>query len=152
LHEIITNAVLHRDYHIVDDVHIRIFDNRIEVQSPGQRPTQITIENILGERFARNGAIVRILNKFKDPPNKDVGEGLNTAFAAMHSLGLKEPVIIQTENSVLVIIKYESLASPQEAIMDFLETHPSIKNMQASPGADRLTRCGFWRSGAVLVV
>jgi ATP-dependent DNA helicase RecG len=34
LHEIITNAILHRDYSIMDDVHIRIFDNRIEIQSP----------------------------------------------------------------------------------------------------------------------
>jgi len=31
LHEIITNAVLHRDYSIADDIHIRIFDNRVEV-------------------------------------------------------------------------------------------------------------------------
>lgn len=31
LHEIITNAVLHRDYSIADDVHITIFDNRVEV-------------------------------------------------------------------------------------------------------------------------
>ena len=39
LQEIITNAVLHRDYSLADDVHIRIFDNRIEVQSPaGSRP------------------------------------------------------------------------------------------------------------------
>jgi hypothetical protein len=27
LHEIITNAVIHRDYSVADDVHIRIFDN-----------------------------------------------------------------------------------------------------------------------------
>ena len=32
----------------------------------------------LKERFARNGAIVRLLNKCPNPPNKDVGEGLNT--------------------------------------------------------------------------
>ena len=55
LHEIITNAVLHRDYSIADDVHIRIFDNRIEVQSPGRLPAHITVSNILDERFARNG-------------------------------------------------------------------------------------------------
>jgi len=35
LHEIITNAVLHRDYGLADDVHIKIFDNRVEVTSPG---------------------------------------------------------------------------------------------------------------------
>ena len=77
LHEIITNAVLHRDYSVADDVHIRIFDNRIEVQSPGKLPAHVTVKNILYERFARNGALVRILNKFPNPPNKDVGEGLN---------------------------------------------------------------------------
>ena len=124
LHEIITNAVIHRDYSIADDVHIRVFDNRIEVQSPGRLPAHVTVENILDERFARNGAVVRILNKFADPPNKDVGEGLNTAFAAMHQLGLKEPTITEKDNSVLVVIRHESLASPEEAIMDYLDAHP----------------------------
>jgi ATP-dependent DNA helicase RecG len=131
LHEIITNAVIHRDYSIADDVHIRIFENRIEVQNPGRLPAHITVENILKERFARNGAVVRTLNKFPDPPNKDVGEGLNTAFAAMHQLGLKEPVITQSENSVLVTIRHEPLATAEEAIMDYLETHPTIKNREA---------------------
>ncbi|MGX5713001.1 ATP-binding protein [Sphingopyxis terrae subsp. ummariensis] len=131
LHEIITNAVLHRDYSVADDVHIRIFDNRIEVQSPGKLPAHVTVKNILYERFARNGALVRILNKFPNPPNKDVGEGLNTAFAAMHDLGLKEPVIRELENAVLVTIKHEPLASPEEAIMDYLATHDTIKNAQA---------------------
>src|SRR5262249_46958615 len=131
LHEIITNAVIHRDYSVADDVHIRIFDNRIEVQSPGRLPAHITVQNILDERFARNGAVVRILNKYPDPPNKDVGEGLNTAFNAMHQLGLKEPVIRELENHVLVIIRHEQLASPEEAILDFLQTHETIKNSES---------------------
>lgn len=131
LHEIITNAVIHRDYSVTDDVHIRIFDNRIEVQSPGRLPAHVTVNNYLQERFARNGAVVRILNKFPDPPNKDVGEGLDTAFRAMKELGLKEPVLTEKENSVLVTIKHEPLASPEEAIMDYLETHETINNSQA---------------------
>ena len=131
LHEIITNAVLHRDYALADDVHIRIFDNRIEIQSPGRLPAHVTVDNILSERFARNGAVVRILNKFPDPPNKDVGEGLNTAFNAMHQLGLKEPTIKEKDSYVLVTIRHETLASPEEAIMDFLDKNPTIKNSQA---------------------
>jgi ATP-dependent DNA helicase RecG len=131
LHEIITNALIHRDYSVADDVHIRIFDNRIEIQSPGRLPAHITVKNILAERFARNGAVVRILNKFPDPPNKDVGEGLNTAFAKMNELGLKEPTIQELENNVLVVIKHEPLASPEEAIMDYLESHDIINNRQA---------------------
>lgn len=131
LHEIITNAVIHRDYSVADDVHIRIFDNRIEVQSPGRLPAHVTVKNFLTERFARNGAIVRILNKFPDPPNKDVGEGLNTAFEKMHQMGLKEPTLAERDNDVLVTIRHEALASPEEAIMKYLETHETIKNKTA---------------------
>lgn len=131
LHEIITNAIIHRDYSIADDVHIRIFDNRIEVQSPGRLPAHVTIENIRRERFARNGAIVRILNKFPEPPNKDVGEGLNTAFKAMTDQGLKEPLLLQKENDVWAVIRHEPLASPEEAIMDYLSKHETINNSQA---------------------
>lgn len=131
IHEIVTNAVIHRDYSFPDDIHIRIFDNRIEVESPGRLPGHITVRNILDERFARNGNVVRILNKFPSPPNKDVGEGLNTAFSAMTQLGLKAPTIQERENAVLVIIKHERLASPEQAILDFLETHETIRNSEA---------------------
>lgn len=128
LHEIITNALLHRDYSIPDDVHIRVYDNRVEVESPGRLPGHITPQNILDERFARNGTLVRIINKFPNPPNKDVGEGLNTAFRAMQKLRLRQPEISQGENSVLVTIRHEQLASPEQLIMDYLETHESISN------------------------
>lgn len=37
LHEIIANAAIHRDYSMADDIHVRVFDNRIEVESPGRR-------------------------------------------------------------------------------------------------------------------
>jgi ATP-dependent DNA helicase RecG len=50
LHEVITNAVLHRDYSVADDVHIRVFENRVEVESPGRLPAHITPQNILAER------------------------------------------------------------------------------------------------------
>jgi ATP-dependent DNA helicase RecG len=121
LHEVITNAVLHRDYAIADDVHVRIFDNRVEVESPGRLPAHITPKNILKERFARNGNLVRIINKFPDPPNKDVGEGLNTAFEAMRNLRLKEPVVVEHENSVIVQIKHERLASAEDIVMEYLD-------------------------------
>jgi ATP-dependent DNA helicase RecG len=130
LHEVITNAVLHRDYAIADDVHVRIFDNRVEVESPGRLPAHITTKNILKERFARNGNLVRVINKFTNPPNKDVGEGLNTAFEAMRSLRLKDPVFLEPENSVIVQIKHEKLASAEDIIMEYLSNpdNDSITN------------------------
>lgn len=131
LHEIITNAVLHRDYSIADDIHVRIFDNRIEILSPGTLPGHITPGNILNERFARNGVIVRIINKFPNPPNKDVGEGLNTAFSAMRQMNLKDPEITQSGGYVVVVLKHESLGTPQELILKYLESHDLIANKDA---------------------
>jgi ATP-dependent DNA helicase RecG len=128
LHEIVTNAVLHRDYSIVADTQIRVFDNRIEVESPGKLPGHVTVTNILDTQSARNPTLVRLINKFPDPPNKDVGEGLNTAFRAMELLRLKAPVIAEKENSVLVVIRHESLGSPEELVMNYMESHDEITN------------------------
>ena len=128
LHEIITNAVLHRDYSIAADIQIRVFDNRIEVESPGKLPGHVTTHNILTEQFARNGTIVRLINKFPNPPNKDVGEGLNTAFQAMRALRLRDPVIEERETSVVVQIRHERLASPEEAILSYLSQNDEITN------------------------
>lgn len=128
LHEIVTNAILHRDYSIAADIQIRVFDNRVEVESPGLLPGHVTTRNILDEQFARNAAIVRLVNKFPEPPNKDVGEGLNTAFKAMQKLRLKPPIVEETETSVLVRIKHDPLASPEESVMDYLQNHETITN------------------------
>ncbi len=91
----------------------------------------MTTENILSERFARNGAIVRLLNKFPNPPNRDVGEGLNTAFEKMHQLGLKDPTIEERDSDVLVTIRHEPLASPEQTIMKYLEQNEFIRNKKA---------------------
>ncbi|MEV5310545.1 ATP-binding protein [Streptomyces sp. NPDC052610] len=131
LHEIITNAVLHRDYSVTDDIHIRIFENRIEIQSPGRLPGHITISNILDERLSRNPYLVRHLNRFPNPPNKDVGEGLNTAFESMKKLNLRSPIIEERDNSVLVTVRHESLASPAQQVVEYLKVNDSIKNEQA---------------------
>jgi ATP-dependent DNA helicase RecG len=131
LHEVITNAVLHRDYSIADDIHIRVFDNRVEVLSPGTLPGHITPENILDERFARNGVLVRLINKFPDPPNKDVGEGLNTAFEAMREMRLKPPIIALAGQNVKVSLRHEPLETPEELVLEYLQTHEQIANRQA---------------------
>ncbi|MGC4175737.1 ATP-binding protein [Demequina sp.] len=148
VHEIITNALIHRDYSVNDDVHVRVFDNRVEVQSPGSLPANITASNILDERFSRNPVIVRLLNKFPDAPNKDVGEGLNTAFEAMRKLDLREPEIRDTGTSVIVVIWHETLASPESRIVDYLRKNKTINNSQARallnrPEAERTIRRYF---------
>lgn len=129
--EIIVNAIIHRDYAISDDVQVRIFDNRIEVISPGKLPGYVSVQNILTVRYSRNSKIVRNLARYPSPPNKDLGEGLNTAFQKMKEWRLKEPEIVEEGNYVKVTIPHIPLAAPTEAILEFLKHNPTITNRQA---------------------
>lgn len=131
LHELVTNAVLHRDYSIASDVQIRIFDNRVEIESPGKLPGHVTTENIAKTQFARNPKLVRLVNKFRNPPNKDVGEGINTTFEAMEKLRLKKPEFRETDAGFLVTLKHEGLASPETMVLEYLKLHAEITNQQA---------------------
>jgi Putative ATP-dependent DNA helicase recG C-terminal len=97
-------------------------------ESPGRLPDHITEENILREQSARNPKLVRLINKFPDPPNKDVGEGLNTAFEAMRRLRLEEPEIEESDHSVTVYIRHTPLASAHDTVMAYLGTNPEITN------------------------
>lgn len=129
--EILVNALIHRDYNISDDILVFIYNNRIEIKNPGRLPGHITVNNILEERFARNPTIVRLLNKNPNPPNKDIGEGLNTAFQSMRDMKLKPPRIEISDNAVIVKLPHEPLASPEETIIEYLSVHEEINNRTA---------------------
>ena len=129
--EVIVNAIIHRDYSISDDTQILIYNNRIEILSPGRLPGYVTVENILDARYARNSKIVRTLNRYKEAPNKDLGEGLNTTFQKMKEWGLKPPEIMEDKNYVKVILPHVPLAAPTEAILKFLASDEKITNQQA---------------------
>ncbi len=56
--ELVTNALVHRDYFIADSVKLFIFDDRIEIRSPGRLPNSLTVEEMLrGIRRDRNPVI-----------------------------------------------------------------------------------------------
>ncbi|MEM7601691.1 MAG: ATP-binding protein [Verrucomicrobiota bacterium] len=131
LWETVVNAVIHRDYSVSDDIQILVYDDRIEIISPGRLPGYVTIENILDARYSRNPKIVRTLSRYPDAPNKDLGEGLNTVFQKMKEWGLKPPVITEEGNTVKVILPHSPLASPGDAILTFLKNHDQITNKQA---------------------
>jgi ATP-dependent DNA helicase RecG len=94
-------------------------------------PGHVTVDNIREERFARNPKIVRMLNKFPDPPNKDIGEGINTTYQVMRELKLKDPIFEQKPNTVLVKLLHEPLATYEEIIVNYLAEYDRINNSKA---------------------
>ncbi|MEQ9406486.1 MAG: putative DNA binding domain-containing protein [Fuerstiella sp.] len=57
--ELLTNALVHRDYFIHDAIKLFIFDDRIEIRSPGRLPNSLTVEQMRrGIRRDRNPILV----------------------------------------------------------------------------------------------
>ncbi len=65
LREAVVNAVVHRDYSIAgSQVRLFIFDNHLEVRSPGRLPNSMTLESIrLYNHESRNPLIAQFLNR-----------------------------------------------------------------------------------------
>ena len=62
LREAIVNALAHRDYGLAGaTVDITVWDDRIEVRSPGPLPGHITLENMRAEHYSRNPRIMRVM-------------------------------------------------------------------------------------------
>jgi ATP-dependent DNA helicase RecG len=125
LKEILVNAVIHRDYSLNDDVHVKVYDNRIEVTSPGKLPGYMTIENIYDERFSRNPNIVRMLHNLPNPVNHDIGEGLDTAKNELRKAGLIEPSFHEKDSSFVVIVRHQKIASIEDVILKYFKDNPA---------------------------
>lgn len=131
--EAIVNAVVHRDYRLNRDIFIRIYDDRIEVESPGAFPGGITPANIAkaGSK-ARNPLIAANLREFPLPPNIDAGEGVRMMYAEMAQAKLYPPQYRESHDAAVesVTVTLLNLLRPTawDQISDWLDRHGSIAN------------------------
>lgn len=59
LEEVLQNALVHRDYFKNSPIRLLVFDNRIEIISPGKLPNSLTVEDIkYGNPVIRNNQLV----------------------------------------------------------------------------------------------
>lgn len=105
----IVNAVTHRSYAFLGDyIRVSIYDNRLEIFSPGKLPNIVTVENMLNTRYSRNPRIARILSEFGWV--KELNEGVKRIFNEMEQYFLHLPtyqepngdsVLLSLENNIL---------------------------------------------------
>lgn len=132
--EAVTNAVVHRNYYTQNDIQIRFFDDRVEIESPGTYPGHITTQNIRQERFARNPLIVRSLNRFPSPPNLDIGEGVDRIFSVMREHNLYDPQYSPPSahpNTVLLVLLNLQKVEFWDTVSNYLDQHFRITNHTA---------------------
>ena len=131
--EAITNAVIHRDYYLKRDIEIRIFEDRVEFESPGLLPYNITTKNIWYVRsdWYRNDLLVKHLREFPTPPNLDQNEGVRAIRKEMQAQNLYPPIYFSYPHlidSVRVVLFNESTPSDRDKINEYLKKHSYIDN------------------------
>jgi ATP-dependent DNA helicase RecG len=122
--EALVNAVAHRDYSITGAaIEIWMFDDRIEVRSPGLPPPPVTLEQLRQHRsshFSRNPLIVRMLADLGYL--REMGEGIPRMFQEMEHHGLHAPEF--TAEGFLFIVTLRNTPVYDEDTLRWLNQFP----------------------------
>lgn len=87
----LVNAVTHRDYSFRGDyIRVSMFDDRLEIVSPGALPNIVTLDNMRTTRYSRNPRIARTLVEFGWV--RELNEGVKRIYTEMQDSLLNDPV------------------------------------------------------------
>lgn len=122
--EAITNAIAHRDYTIdSSQVRIFIFDDRIEIYTPGGLPNGVTVENMMYTQYSRNRVLTEILVSTGQYMEK-LGTGIRRIKIAVKQNGLREPRFFDTGTDFIL-----TLYGPVDKVSQF-KTHTRVIRAQ----------------------
>lgn len=118
----IVNSLTHRNYSIMGD-HIRVslYDDRLEILSPGKLPNIVTLDNMLNTRYSRNPRIARVLGEFGWV--KELNEGVKRIYDEMQMYFLKSPTYSEPNGNSVLLVLENSITSRQ------LRTDDKISSM-----------------------
>ncbi|MGH2855589.1 MAG: ATP-binding protein [Solirubrobacteraceae bacterium] len=110
----LVNAVVHRSYSLAGDhIRVEIFDDRVEIWSPGRFPGLVDLSDPLATtRFARNPRIARVCADLSF--GQELGEGVRRMFEEMRQAGLYDPIYRQASGGVHLSL----LAEPIDRELD----------------------------------
>jgi ATP-dependent DNA helicase RecG len=110
----VVNALTHRSYNLQGNpIHIKHFDDRLEISNSGPLPSQVTVENIKTERYARNPRIARVLTEFGYV--RELNEGVSRIYKSMEDSMLSEPEY-KDENNIVTLTLRNNIARHRKAI------------------------------------
>ena len=101
----IVNSLTHRNYSIIGDyIRVSLYDDRLEIFSPGKLPNIVTLDNMKNTRYSRNPRIARVLSEFGWV--KELNEGVKRIYDEMDGFYLNNPTYSEpNRNSVLLVLE-----------------------------------------------
>jgi ATP-dependent DNA helicase RecG len=113
LREAIINALVHRKYSIPGPIKIALYDDRLELFSPGGFPGLISITNLGdGTTFLRNIVVARIARKMR--LMEKLGTGIRLIFDSCLQAGLRRPEYNENGDFVKLTFYFEHVPRTAE--------------------------------------
>lgn len=134
LTEYVVNALVHRSLNIKAPIRIFIFDNRVEIHSPGSLPNGLTVEDVKnGTSMPRNVFLFTNANYLL--PYTGAGSGVRRALEydpnAVFSNGVSDKEITHASNEFVITIPRRSNHAEEETDQVIHKSTPaSSKNEQ----------------------
>jgi len=101
--EALMNAIVHRNYHIAAPIKVAMYNNRIEIVSPGGFPGPMDVHNLeMGVTYMRNTAIGKVM--WESRYVEKMGSGLMTIFDSYRKAGLLSPELVEGTNFIKCIL------------------------------------------------
>lgn len=125
------NAVTHRDYAAAGEyIRVTIYEDRLEILSPGKLPHTITLENMRYKRWSRNPNLARTLVDFGWV--RELNEGVQRIYDEMQSCFLNQPVFEEPNGDSVLLTLENSATSRMLRENDSLEqklTHEVLSSL-----------------------
>lgn len=113
IRELLVNAFAHRDWTRQNDVHLTVYSDRMEIESPGSLPNGMTIEKIKeGQQTPRNTNLVRILRDYGFLDDRGMGIRLKVIPLTLENNG-KAPDFEASEDYFKVTLWKKTLAKDE---------------------------------------
>lgn len=116
----LVNAVTHRDYAYAGDyIRVSMYDDRLEILSPGKLPNTVTLDNMRETRYSRNPRIARTLVEFGWV--RELNEGVKRIYTEMQNMLLNDPVFDEPDGSKVQLTLENNIVTRSMRQRDALE-------------------------------
>lgn len=128
IRELIANALVHRVYTMRGDIFINLYNDRLEIHSPGLLPLGVTPNNIINKSVPRNIHLAKVFYDLQLMEKE--GSGYDKVYEVLLYNGKPEPLVEEWDDRVVVTIKKNIISSDVVKLMSKANEDFSLKQKE----------------------
>jgi len=115
IRELIANALVHQVYTMRGDIFINLYNDRLEIHSPGLLPLGVTPSNIISKSVYRNIHLAKVFHDLQLMEKE--GSGYDKVYELLLLNGKPEPIVEELDDRVMVTVKKNIISNEVVRLM-----------------------------------